>query len=286
MKNISINIALIIAFVFSSTIMLAQGDFISAKDFSKAAKDKNTVVISAQSLKNYKTSHVKNSVHINHKDLYKAGSIEGLIKSTADLSSYFGSKGVSDKNLIVIYDDGNNKYASRIFWILKYLGAPNVKLLQKDMSAWRASRIMITKVATKTKTATFTAKINKSIAVDYNFVKANVNKSNVVFIDSRHITEYNGTSAKPVSKGHIPGAVNIEWKSIETPKGNLKSNADLASLFKTAGVTKDKTIVIYCATSVRSGIIYVALKGLNYPNVKVYDGAYNEWIAKGGKLEK
>ncbi len=286
MKNISINIALIIAFVFSSTIMLAQGDFISAKDFSAAVKDKNTVVISAQKEKNYKTSHIKNSVYVNHKDLYKAGEPEGLLKSTADLAKYFGSKGISDKNLIIIYDDGKNKYSSRIYWILKYLGAPNVKLLHKDMGAWRKARVGITKAPTKISKTTFTAKVNKSVAVDYKFVKANLNKPNVVFVDARHITEFNGTSEKPVSKGHIPGSVNIEWKNIETSTGALKSAADLKSVFDAAGVTKDKTIVLYCATSVRSGIIYVALKSLNYPNVKVYDGAYNEWVAKGEKLEK
>lgn len=286
MKNISINIALIIAFVFTSTVIFAQGDFISAKEFSKVSKDKNTVVISAQSEKNYKTSHIKDAIHIDHHDLYKTGEPEGLIKSTADLATLFGANGISDKNLIVIYDDGNNKYAARIYWILKYIGAPNVKILHKDMAEWRAVRLPFTKAATKIVKTTFTAKVNNSVAVDYDFVKANISKSNVVFVDARHITEYNGTSPKPVSKGHLPGAVNVDWESIETATGALKPAAELTKIFSAAGVTKDKTIVIYCATSVRSGIIFVALKSLNYPNVKVYDGAYNEWLAKGGKLEK
>ena len=44
------------------------------------------------------------------------------------------------------------------------------------------------------------------------------------------------------------------------------------------GVTADKTIIIYCASSVRAAIEFFALHSiLDYPNVKVYDGAYNEW---------
>jgi len=286
MKKLKIQFAVILAFVLSSTTLIAQGDFVSAAEASKLMKDKNTVVISAQSQKNYKTSHVKNAIFIDHHDLYKTGKPEGIIKSTSDLAKYFGSKGVSDKNNILLYDDGTNKYSTRIYWILKYLGAPNVKVLHKDMGAWRKARIMITKSPTKTKTAVFTPKVNASIYADYNFVKANINKPNVVFIDVREITEFNGTSTKPVSKGHLPGAVHIEWKQVEGEGGALLSQDKLNTLFTKNGVTKDKTVVLYCATSVRSGIVYVALKSIGYKNVKVYDGAYNEWLAKGGKLEK
>jgi thiosulfate/3-mercaptopyruvate sulfurtransferase len=286
MKTIKLHLAIIIAFVFTSVTAISQGDFVSAAEAGKLMKDKNTVVISAQSHKNYKISHIKNAVFIDHHDLYKTGEPEGIIKSPNDLAKYFGSKGVSDKNNIIIYDDGTNKYATRIYWILKYIGAPNVKILHKDMTAWRNARIMITKTATKPKTATFTPKVNANIAADYNFVKSNINKSNFVFIDVREITEYNGTSTKPVSKGHLPGAKHIEWKQVEAKNGALLPAAELTNLFKKNGVTKDKTVVLYCATSVRSGIVYVALKSIGYTKVKVYDGAYNEWVSMGGALEK
>ena len=48
-------------------------------------------------------------------------------------------------------------------------------------------------------------------------------------------------------------------------------------MFESKGITKDKTVIVYCETSVRAGVIYLALKGLGYSNVKVYDGAYLEW---------
>jgi len=286
MKILKIQLAVVLAFVFSSVSLFAQGDFISASEAGKLMKNKNTVVISAQSQKNYKTSHIKNAVFIDHHDLYKAGKPEGVIKSTSDLAKYFGSKGVSDKNNILLYDDGTNKYSTRIYWILKYLGAPNVKILHKDMGAWRKARIMITKTATKSKTATFSVNTNASIYADYNYVKANINKPNVVLIDVREITEYNGTSTKPVSKGHLPGAKHIEWKQVEAAGGALLPATDLTKLFSQNGVTKDKTVILYCATSVRSGIVFVALKSLGYSKVKVYDGAYNEWEAKGDAFEK
>ena len=45
-----------------------------------------------------------------------------------------------------------------------------------------------------------------------------------------------------------------------------------------ACVTSDKEVILYCASSVRAGIVFMALKDiLGYPNVTVYDGAYYEW---------
>jgi thiosulfate/3-mercaptopyruvate sulfurtransferase len=287
MKNIKTISSFIIAFLFFVPTLIAQGDFVSAKEFSTLLKDKNTKVISAQKLKNYKTSHITGSVHIDHHDLYKSSGPKGVLLSSSALAAYFGKKGISNTNTIIIYDDGNNKYSSRIYWVLKYLGAKNVKLLHKDMKAWRSARIPITKAVTKVKAATFTPHVDKSIFVNAAWVKSHLSDANVVIIDARHITEYNGTSEKPVSKGHIPGAVNIEWKKMITETGALKSKEELKKIFAAKGVTSGKTIIIYCATSVRAGIEFFALKSvLGYPNVKVYDGAYNEWVSLGNKLEK
>ncbi len=287
MKNIKTFSALIIAFLFFVPTLFAQGDFVSAKEFSTLIKDKNTKVISAQSSKNYKTSHITGSVHVDHNTLYKTTGPKGILLSSSALATYFGKKGISNTNTIIIYDDGKNKYASRVYWVLKYLGAKNVKILHKDMKTWRTARVPLTKSATKVKPATFTASVNKSIIVNTAYVKAHLKDPKVVIVDVRHITEYNGTSPKPVSKGHIPGAVNINWEDLITSTGALKSKDALKKIFSAKGVTSGKTIVLYCATSVRSGIEYVALKSvLGYPNVKVYDGAYNEWDSLGYKFVK
>jgi len=286
MKNLKITFAAILGFILFAPALTAQDIFISPAEFMKVIKDKNTKVISAQKEKNYKISHVKGAVYINQSSLNKPGKPEGILKSPAELAKIFGSKGISEKNLIVIYDDGKNKNSARIYWVLKYLGAPNVRLLHKDMSAWRKSRVPVTKAPTKVTAVTFTPKIDKSVFTDYNWVKSHLNDSKVVLVDARHVTEFNGTSTKPVSKGHIKGAKNIEWKELEKENGALKSDAELLKIFTSKGITKDKTVVLYCATSVRAGIMYVALKKLGYKNVKVYDGAYNEWVSKGAPVVK
>ena len=259
---------------------------ISAKNFVAEKKsDKTMVVIDANTADNYAKSHVTGAVNTPHKDLYKSGEIEGLIKSSDDLAAYFGKKGISNTSTIIIYDDGSNKYSSRVYWILKYLGAENVRILHKDMDVWKVVRVPITRNPTKAKATTFTANVNSSIISQVADVKGC--SGNCVIVDSRDITEFNGTSETPVSAGHIKGAINVDYKLFVDDKGAFLPADQLKAVAEKNGLTADKTIILYCITSVRATVTYVALKEiLAYPNVKIYDGAYNEWIAQGLAMEK
>ncbi len=276
MKNVFRISALVIAFLITASIGFAQGDIITAKDFSKLIKDKNTVVVSAQSEKNYGVSHVTNSIHLDHKKLYKEGDPEGMLKSPEELAKILGDLGISNTNNIVVFDGAKSKYAGRVYWILKYLGAENVKVLEKDMKAWRAARVPLTRAPGKAKATTFTPKVNNDIIADMAWMKAHMKDANVVIVDVRAPGEFAGNEKE--SPGHIAGAVNLNWESLVNDQELLKDKATMESLFKSAGVTADKTIVFYCATSVRAGLPYMVTKTiLGFPNVKVYDGAINEW---------
>jgi thiosulfate/3-mercaptopyruvate sulfurtransferase len=277
MKNTKQIYALIVAFLFLVPSLFAQGLF-ETKGFAKAAKDKNVKVISAQSAKNYKVSHLRNAIHIDIKALTKEGKPEGVLKSDLEVAQYLGDHGISNTNAIIIYDDGNNKSAGRLYWILKYMGVADVKILQKDMKAWRAARIPLTPAPTKATKADFATSLDASIYVDTKWVKDNLNNADIVFVDARAPKEFTGADGK--SPGHIPDAINLEWKSFGVNEGVLKSNEDLQKMLTSAGITSDKTIVLYCGTAVRAGLpFFVMTSLLDYPNVKVYDGAMNVWSA-------
>jgi len=286
MKNIIKFSTVIISLLLVSQAIYAGEVEVGAKDFTKEVKaDKSIVVIDANTAANYAKSHVMGAVNVPHKELYKDGDIEGLIKSADDLAAYFGKKGVSNTSKIVIYDDGSNKYSSRVYWVLKYLGAENVRLLHKDMDVWKVARVPLTRNATKAKTITFTASVNNSIIVQAADVKGC--SGNCVVVDSRAANEFDGTSENPVSVGHIKGAVNVDYKSFVDDKGGFLPADQLKAVAEKNGLTADKTIILYCVTSVRAAVTYVALAEiLAYPNVKVYDGAYNEWIAQGNPMVK
>jgi thiosulfate/3-mercaptopyruvate sulfurtransferase len=283
MKKITLLPALFMLFLSSA---FSQGDIITAADFMNVIKtNKNLVIIDANTADEYAKAHVLNSINIWHLDLYKPGSIEGLIKSPQELADYFGKKGISNTNSIVIYDDGSNKYSTRVYWILKYLGVQDVKVLTKDMEQWKVVRIPITRSPSPVKVATFTFNVNTDIIVDMAYVKSHLADPTVMIFDARDKAEFDGTDGK--SKGHIKGAHNMDYKECLTATGSFKSAVELEAIAKKYSITKDKTLVFYCITSVRAAAPFLAFKSiLGYPNVKVYDGAYNEWIANNLPLEK
>jgi thiosulfate/3-mercaptopyruvate sulfurtransferase len=271
---------LAIVALFLTAAVTAQGDIISAKDFVKLAKtDKNLVIIDASKADSYSKVHVRNAVNIPHATLYQESEIEGLIKKPEELAAIFGEKGVSEKNNIVVYDDGSQKYSSRVYWILKYLGAPNVQILHKDMDEWRDARVPVTKMPTSAKNTTFTPSVNNAVIADIAYVKS----GKAMLIDVRSADEFDGSADN--SDGHLPGAINLDYKELLTDTEAFKSKDEMQKVLDNYGINQNTAVVAYCRTSVRATVLYAALVNvMGYNKVKVYDGAYTEWVGMGNDV--
>ena len=128
---------LVIAFLISS---LAIGqDLISAKELANKMKDDNVVVVDTRKTKDYNKTHIKGAIHLYQDDLNVKTPVKGVLKKPSELAAYFGSKGISEKDEIVLYcNKGTN--AGRVYWALKYMGAENVKILDGQMKAWKSAR--------------------------------------------------------------------------------------------------------------------------------------------------
>lgn len=281
MKTIK-SILIIALFGLISVSTLAQGDIISATDFMALKKsDKNLVIIDASKASSFQKMHVKDAVSVPSGDLnQEAGAVDGLLKNPEELAKIFGDAGVSEKNTIVVYDGGSQKYSSRIYWTLKYLGAPNVKVLHKDMDKWKKSRVPITKMPSKVKAATFTPQLNDAVICEL----SDLIDGKAKIIDVRTPEEYSGSAEN--SDGHIPGAININYTDLLTDTEAFKSKEEMEKVMADAGFTADTPIIGYCRTSIRATVLYTALVNvLGYKNVKVYDGAYLEWVDQGKSVE-
>jgi len=273
-------ISAIVSFIFmwntSAQDIISVGD---AKAKIKADK-KSVVMVSCQKASDYKKKHITNAVHINHKALYKDGPIKSLIKTPAELAKILGKKGVVDGKTIILYDDGKGKYSGRIYWILKYMGAADVKILDGHIKAWIAGRGRTTMANTMAKKGTFTPNVQKNYLANISEVKAAQNHANKIIVDVRSAEEFNGTKESKLRKGHIPSAINLEFKQVIGERAKIKSREQLEELFSNKGIARDKEVILYCESSVRAGIVFMTLTSiLDYKNVKVYDGAFNEWQA-------
>ena len=268
---------LIILFVVTQLIFAG---IITAKELAGLTKNGVVVIVSARQTEDYNKKHIKNAVNIYHKDLYKTEGVSSILKSADEIAKIFGEKGITENSKIVIYDNGKNKLAGRLYWIFEYLGATDVNIMDGHLKSWMKARKPVTPKATSITPATFNAKPDAGILATMDYVKQH--KDNAILVDVRSKDEFNGIDEDEIiiRKGHIPGAINFEYKNILNEDDTIKTKEEIAEIVKNAGITSDKEIILYCASSVRAGIVYMALTSiLEFPNVRVYDGAFYEWDA-------
>ena len=267
--------------VFVSLLLIQvtiASDLISAKELAKIMKEDNVVVVSAQKPAAYSDFHITGSVSLPPAALTVDDPTPYTNMPTSEMAALIGKKGISEKNTIIVYDEGSFKYSGRLYWVLKYLGAKDVKILDGGIKAWQANRKPVTKTATKLPATTFTPDVQENTYAGLETVKTAVAGGSYAIVDARSAAEYDGTNDTEMRKGHIPTAVHIEYLKIINADGTLKTAEQMKAIYEAQGVTPDKTVIIYCLSSVRAAIEFMALTSiLDYPNVMVYDGAYYEW---------
>lgn len=273
-------ITIIIAILSIGTIF-AQ-DFISAKDFITLKKEKpNLVVIDASKEKLYTQSHIEGAINVPYAILNeKDPKIDGTMFPIEEVAKILGNKGISNEDSIVVYDEGTQKYSTFIYWVLKYLGAKDVKLMHKEMNAFRDARIKLTSEVPTVKAKTFNVNLVPEINADVAFVESAIGNADVVIIDVRTPDEYNGVrnEKSTYSNGHIKGAINIPYESLVKTGTNVFISPD--EFKKLAGIelSPEKTYLLYCKTGIKGATLYAYMTNvLGFKNVKNYKGAYAEW---------
>ena len=224
---------------------------------------------------------IPNSIFIGYDDLIdKNASIPGLVLEAKAFESLMSKHGLADNFTIVFYDYQSGLYAARAYWTFFYYGETNLLLLDGGIRSWVSQNLPLTTPTTVNSSSHYKLKpINSQVLATITEVKNHLHDSNYVIIDCRSKSEY--------LDGHIPGAINIEWSLTLTSKGLFKDSRQLKELFMRNGVTPDKNIITYCRTGVRGAHTWFVLHEiLKYPNVKLYDGSWVEWVATGQPIEK
>lgn len=233
------------------------------------------------------SKHIPGAVHVDTSDLMespKKKGAAGIVVSKAKFEKLMGERGISDKDVIVVYGKTTGKWdaawVARMWWVLKYYGHENVGFLDGGIEAWTKKGLPTTGDKPTITPTTYTAKNpDESLRATGDYVLANLNNPNVLILDDREADENAGKKKFGNDRGgRIPGSVFVNWREDMNPDGTLKSKAELKKIYEAAGVTPDKEIIIYCQGGVRVSHTLLVLKEiLGYPNVKNYDGSWDEW---------
>jgi thiosulfate/3-mercaptopyruvate sulfurtransferase len=113
--------------------------------------------------------------------------------------------------------------------------------------------------------------------VDAAWVQRNLRTPGVAVVDGRAAVFYDGVQAtRGARNGHVPGARSIPFTSITDDRLRVRGAAELAALFRDAGIRPGDTIVAYCHIGQQATAVLFAARTLGY-EVKLYDGSFEEW---------
>ena len=227
----------------------------------------------------FKDAHIPGAVYFDlDKDLsapprehggrHPLPEIDGLVRKL-ELS------GIGDNTTVVVYDDTMNIFAGRMWWLLKYLGHDNVKVLDGGLSAWQEAGFELSAKLPNYEGATFTPRPNPEMVVDIEEVKRKLDDPNTVLIDSRGAERYRGDN-EPMDKkaGHIPSARNMPFAG-NYENGKLKDEEVLKERF--SGVDDAEEVIVYCGSGVSAANNLLALEEVGVENAKLYVGSWSDW---------
>ncbi|MGA7007219.1 MAG: sulfurtransferase [Nitrososphaeraceae archaeon] len=233
---------------------------------------------------NYTLGHVPGSVLIDWKADINDPLTRNIITKQA-CESLLQRVGVNDDTTLVLYGDFNNWFAAFAFWVFKYYGYKDVRLMNGGRKKWLEEDKPVTKDIPSHAKGNFKAsEPDSSIRVFLRYVRDTLGSK--ILVDVRGPKEFTGEILAPPEYptehaqrgGHIPGAVNIPWAQAVNEDGTFKSADELQKLYQSKGVAADKEVISYCRIGERSSHTWFVLKYLlGYPNVKNYDGSWTEW---------
>jgi len=246
---------------------------VSAEELKDYIGKENVVIVDMQSTDGYAAGHVEGAVNIQNGDITINVPVNTMLTSAKKMEKLMSSKGISNDTLVIAYDT-NKMSASRLLWSLFMYGHENVKVVDGGFEAIKAAGITLTTEEPVITETTFTAKEpTQNWVATKKEVLAQVNNpsANVILYDVRSDAEY-------YSEGKIPTSIMREYiNNFYSVDGTFKSIQTTRIDHLELGIDPEKEIIIFCKSSMRACPVFVQLYEAGYRNIRIYDGAYLEW---------
>ncbi len=188
--------------------------------------------------------------------------------------------GVSDDRPVVVYDDQDGGVAARAWWVLRWLGHGDVRLLDGGLRAWQSGdRLLETGDVVPTEPGDLTARPGGLPVLDADGAAETARRG--VLLDVRAAERYRG-EVEPVDPvaGHVPGAVSAPAPGNIGADGRFLPPAELRARFESLGVRPDAAAGAYCGSGVTAAQTVLALEvaGLLGSPAALYAGSWSEWV--------
>ena len=238
----------------------------------------DTLLVQVTSSALFEQAHIPGAVLIEPAELVCGiPPASGKLPSTAQIAATLSRVGYQPDQRIIAFDDEGGGWAGRLFWTLDVIGHYDWAYLDGGLHAWHAAGLPLAQGASAPAPAEpCEITIDTAPIAEISDVMAAIDDADSVIWDVRSAEEYAGLRSGSARRGHIPGAVNLDWELLKDANRQLRLIDSLDDVAASLGLLQAKQIITHCQTHHRSGLSYLVgrLLGLN---IKAFHGAWAEW---------
>jgi len=252
-----------------ANLLIEPADWVKNSEAAKRFR-----ILDARKREQYKAGHVPGAIWVDH-DAWSKKFRDEL--GHESWRKRVGGLGIDIETPVVIYDD-NGTNAARIWWILRYWGVKDARLMNGGWTGWQAAKGKVSREEPKihAKNATLAPQV-KRLAGKSEIVKI-LKERKTQIVDVRSKGEFCGEDKKAKRNGAIPSALHLEWKEALDPKTRrLKPASELKKLLANAGIDLDRPAVTYCQSGGRAAMMAFALELMGAKDVRNYYRSWSEW---------
>lgn len=225
----------------------------------------------------YRSGHLPGAVYVDlDTELAAPPSTAGRhpLPSVEDLQSAARGWGLRTGDPVVVYDDNAGQSAARAWWLLRWAGLTEVRLLDGGLSAWTAAGLPLEQdtPAVDPGDVTLTPGHLPTLDADGAAVAD-------LLLDARAAERYRG-EVEPIDPrpGHIPGALSAPTAQNVGADGRFRPAAELTERFTALGARPGEPVGVYCGSGVTAAHQALALTLAGLDPV-LYPGSWSEWSA-------
>ncbi len=233
----------------------------------------------------YRAGHIPGARFL-HLDVDLSGPKTGLngrhpLPHPSTFGLRLGALGIANDSQVVAYDESGGVYASRLWWMLRWVGHAKVAVLDGGWQAWNRAKLPFTVEQPAVEAASFSIRPQQRLEVDSASLQSRLGERSALVIDARSSDRYRGENETldPVA-GHIPGAVNRFFKLNLGDDGCFRNAAALKTEFVALLSGRAPADIVHqCGSGVTACHNLLAMEVAGLAGSRLYPGSWSEWVS-------